>query len=147
MLSKIKQLIDECFQDNQTEEAHEHGLELSTAVLLVEVAKSDMDIGGHELEKIREILTKTFHLSDEEIEQIMEDAHVQSSEALSLYDFTRVINDNCSGEERKGVIGLMWQVAHADGRIDKYEDYIIRKVADLLYVKHSDFIQMKHQGQ
>jgi uncharacterized tellurite resistance protein B-like protein len=37
----------------------------------------------------------------------------------------------------------MWEVAYADGRVDRYEDHMIRKVADLLYLSHNDFIRMK----
>ena len=37
----------------------------------------------------------------------------------------------------------LWRIAYSDERIDKYEDYVIRKVADLIYVTHSDFIKSK----
>ena len=37
----------------------------------------------------------------------------------------------------------MWAVAHADNEVHPHEEYVIRKVADLLYVSHSDFIRGK----
>ena len=67
----------------------------------------------------------------------------QEVDSTSFYPFTKLINDHYDYPERVNVIKLMWKVAYADGTIDKYEDYIIRKVADLLYVSHSDFIQAK----
>jgi uncharacterized tellurite resistance protein B-like protein len=61
----------------------------------------------------------------------------------SLYDFTRDINDNLDSEERIKLIESMWKIAYADGNIDKYEEHIIRKVSNLIYVAHSDFIKAK----
>ena len=62
---------------------------------------------------------------------------------ISLYDWTSSINESYDYEQKKDLIKLLWDVAYADGRIDKYEDYTIRKISELLYVKHSDFIRMK----
>ena len=38
---------------------------------------------------------------------------------------------------------FLWDVTFTDGVVDKYEDYTIRKIAELLYVKHKDFIKSK----
>ena len=62
---------------------------------------------------------------------------------ISLYDWTKIINDTFDYDERVNVLRTLWDVAHADNIIDKYEDYTIRKIADLIYVKHSDFIRAK----
>jgi len=43
------------------------------------------------------------------------------------------------------IIGFMWDIAFIDSKIDKYEDFTIRKVADLIYVKHKDFISLKNE--
>jgi uncharacterized tellurite resistance protein B-like protein len=37
----------------------------------------------------------------------------------------------------------MWRVAFSDQKLDKYEEALIRKVADLIYVSHQDFIKTK----
>ncbi len=41
----------------------------------------------------------------------------------------------------------MWQIAYADGQLDKYEEYMIRRVTELTYVSHSDFIRAKQQAK
>ena len=58
-------------------------------------------------------------------------------------EFTRLLNDNLSRSERINIIENLWRVAYADSVLDKYEEYYIRKVADLLYVAHSDYIKTK----
>ena len=67
----------------------------------------------------------------------------KSDDAISLYEFTDAINTGCSAAQRKQIILLLWQVAFADGVLDKLEDYSIRKIADLLHVPHSSFIETK----
>ena len=64
-------------------------------------------------------------------------------EAISLYEFTRVINDHYSAEQKLRLIDAMWSVAYADNDLDKYEEHLIRQVAELTYVPHSDYIQSK----
>ena len=64
-------------------------------------------------------------------------------EGTSLYEFTRVINDHCCAEQKLQLIKAMWAVAYADGNVDKYEEHLIRQVAELTYVPHSDYIHCK----
>ena len=63
----------------------------------------------------------------------------------SLFDWTDIINKECSYDQKCIIIGFMWDIAYIDGKIDKYEDFTIRKVADLIYVKHKDFISLKNE--
>ncbi len=62
----------------------------------------------------------------------------------SLFEWTDIINKECSYEEKLVIIGYMWDIAFTDSKIDKYEDYTIRKVSELIYVKHKDFINLKN---
>ena len=72
-------------------------------------------------------------------------AEEKNNEMISLYEWTSIINEHYEYPDRIKVIKSLWAVAHADNTIDKYEDYTIRKIADLLYVRHEDFIIAKHQ--
>ena len=62
----------------------------------------------------------------------------------SLYECTEIINKECSYDQKLKIIGYMWDIAFTDSKIDKYEDYTIRKVSELIYVKHKDFISLKN---
>ncbi len=119
--------------------------QLAFAALLVEVALADQDFSLTEREKLAETLGERFSLSHQAIELLIENAQRQSSDAVSLHQFTQLINDSCSAQEKFDLIIAMWETAYADGQLDKYEDYTIRKVADLIYVSHADFIRAKSQ--
>ena len=118
---------------------------LATCVLLIEVSKSDDNFDEQENNKIIGILKDKFNLDDSQINILLEIADNKNQEMISLYDWTSKINEVYTYIEKKALIRELWDVAFADGRIDKYEDHTIRKIADLIYVKHEDFMKAKHR--
>ena len=78
---------------------------------------------------------------------LLRDASDEVDQDTSLFDFTRVINDHYSASQKLELIESMWRVAYADGRLDKYEESLIRQVAELTYVSHSDYIRAKLAAQ
>ncbi len=116
---------------------------LSICIFLIEVSKSDDEYDDLERNKIIDILEKQFSLNTDQIKLLITLADKKNNEMISLHDFTETINNGCSYSAKKDLIKMMWDVAYADGRIDKYEDYTIRKVSDLLYIKHADFMKAK----
>ena len=118
---------------------------LATCVLLIEVSKSDDNFDEQENNKIISILKDKFNLDDSQINILLEVAGNKNQEMISLYDWTSKINEVYEYNEKKALIRELWDVAFADGRIDKYEDHTIRKIADLIYVKHEDFMKAKHR--
>ena len=139
--------IIELFYASQAkpEAATNDARQLASAALLIEVAKADADFSDAERAALLKLLRSTFDLDDEGLTALESLAAERSSDAVSLHEFTRVIVDACEPEERCQLVGLMWQVAFSDDHLDKYEEHLIRKVADLLYVSHSDLMRMKHQ--
>ena len=124
-------------------ESFEDEMILSICVLLIEVSKSDDDYDDLEKTKIIDLLEKQFSLNHDQIDTLMKMADKKNNEIVSLHEFTASINKEYTYSEKKNVIKMLWDIAYSDGRIDKYEDYTIRKISDLLYVKHSDFIKAK----
>ena len=122
----------------------EHTLQLATCVLLIEVSKSDDDFDLQEQEKIKKIMLNKFNLTKEELDQIFSLSNDNHDNMTSLFEWTDTINKECSYEEKLIIIGFMWDIAFTDSKIDKYEDYTIRKVSELIYVKHKDFINLKN---
>jgi len=116
---------------------------LSICIFLIEVSKSDDEYDDLEKSKIIDLLKKEFSLNDDQIKLVITLADQKNNEMISLHDFTEIVNNECSYSEKKDLIKMLWDVAYADGRIDKYEDYTIRKISDLLYIKHTDFIKAK----
>jgi len=122
-----------------------HGLQLATAALLFEMLRADDDEHPEERRMLQQSLQKTFSLDEEETSQLIELADREATESVSLYQFTNLINRHFSPEEKIRVVELLWQVAFADGRLDRYEEALVRKIADLIYVPHRDFLQAKHR--
>ncbi|WP_373090805.1 TerB family tellurite resistance protein [Zhongshania sp.] len=140
MFEKLMQLFtitdDSTADDKMT-------LELVTAALLLEVSKADFQEDPAEIDKIRTILLQHFSVSLGDINAFINQARNTSADSTSLYPFTRYINDNCNNIEKYQLVLALWDVALEDGRIDKYEDHLIRKIADLIYLPHSEFIRAK----
>jgi uncharacterized tellurite resistance protein B-like protein len=141
----LKSLFETLFNE-KIEQKQSNTRELASAALLIEVARADFEITPEELARLIGLLATTFDMSPEDLELVTQQANDQVENAVSLHDFTRVINEHCSPEERNELVGLMWDVAAADGDLSKYEDHLIRRVADLLYVPHQEFIRLKHQA-
>ena len=144
MLSKFKQLFESNTLANNPVEA-EHLAKLAATALLIELSRADNSVAQKENDAILEIAQKTFGLASTEIDTWFLDASKKADQAISTYEFTELINQYFNQQQKFNLILNMWQVAFADGHIDRYEDHLIRKVSDLIFVSHSDFIRAKHQ--
>ena len=89
------------------------------------------------------MLNETFNLEKDALQELVSMAETAAIEATSLFEFTSLINENYSYEQRVQLIENLWRVAFADHSLDRYEEHMIRQVSDLIYVKHSDFIRTK----
>lgn len=125
----------------------EHGLRLATAALLFEMLRADDDEHPDERSAIERVLQEQFELSVDETLELSRLADQEAAEAASLYQFTGLINDHFTPEQKVSVVEMLWQVAYADGSLDPYEEALVRKIADLIYVPHRDFIRAKHRVQ
>ena len=117
--------------------------ELTYASLLIEVINSDNNFDDRERDKLLEILSSKLDIHKEELNNFTKLAQKKSEDSTSLYELTREINDQYEYEEKVSLITDLWGIAYSDGKLDKYEDYVIRKIADLIYVSHADFIKSK----
>jgi len=129
--------------ESEGEQSREHALQLATTALLIEMSRADAEVSAVEESAIAALVQAEFELSEDELRMLLQRADDEADEMISLYDFTRTLNDYLSRGERVRIIEMLWHVAWADGRIDKHEDYLVRKIADLLYVSHADFIKSK----
>lgn len=132
----------------QTEESEDPTIDDKTSTkaciaLLLETSMADEILDESELMALKKTLQKDFQINEDEIDELIDLAKENVEDSTSLYEFTRDINDNFDAVERAKLIESMWKIAYADGNIDKYEEHIIRKVSNLIYVAHSDFIKAK----
>ncbi|RDV25229.1 TerB family tellurite resistance protein [Alteromonas aestuariivivens] len=118
-------------------------VELATAVLLSEIIRADHHADERELETYRTMLTSHFDLSDEALCALMDDGLQSSDEAVDLVQFTKVINAQCDSGEKQKILKSLWQIAFADSTIAPIEEHVIRRISELLYLPHSQFIKAK----
>lgn len=145
MIDMIKTFFEKNLDPSDTmdENAKLKTYELAGAALMVELMQSDHQLDERETAEFMSVLEETFKLDHKDIEEITELAKQEVHEATSLYEFTRLINDNYQYEDKVKLIENLWRLAFADEKLDKYEESMIRQVAELIYVSHSDFIQSK----
>jgi len=145
LLARLKTLLEAHFSGEEVPEDSEHTLRLATTALMIEISRADAEVSEGEEAAIIAHVEKYFGLSEEETSELVQVADGHADEAVSFHDFTTVLNSHLSREEKIHVVELLWKVAYADQHIDKYEDYYVRKIADLLHVSHRDFIRTKHK--
>jgi uncharacterized tellurite resistance protein B-like protein len=122
-----------------------HKPELAAAALLVEIMNADHDVSPAESESIKNILLDTLLINADVADELLATAKKEVHEATDLFQFTGVINTSYSYEEKVSLIESLWKVAYSDKQLDKYEEHMVRRIADLLYVSHSDFMQTKNR--
>jgi uncharacterized tellurite resistance protein B-like protein len=125
----------------------EHALRVATAVLLVEVTRADFSVELSERQRLRQLLEQQFELSEEELDAVLEQAEADADRLVSLQHITRLINQHYDHAMKLRIIQMMWHMVYADGEKDHYEENLIRQVADLLYISHSEFIQARHRAE
>ncbi|MFL2701641.1 MAG: TerB family tellurite resistance protein [Gammaproteobacteria bacterium] len=148
MIKRIKNLISNFSkQEEDKEEDKISSLDKACSALLIEVAYADKVFDESEIISLKESLKETYKLDDEIIDELILDAKKTVDESTSLYEYTRVVNDEFTYSDKLELLSRIWKLAFADGNLDKYEDHIIRKISDLIHVSHSDFIKIKLENR
>lgn len=139
----LSRLLNRIRQPHADRSESESDLALAAAVLFLEVAWADHDIATEELDVLRAALASTFHLSQAETEELVQAGRSHHDDSVGIYGFTRAINESWSLARRVDLVAQLWRLAYADEALSKYEEFTIRKIADMLYVSHNDFILAK----
>jgi uncharacterized tellurite resistance protein B-like protein len=145
MLRALTELFDRKLAGSaEGSPSREDELKLATAVLLVEVARADFDEAGVELDRAAELLASYLDMPVRDVATLVAEARSRADYEASLQTFTRQLHEELGHDEKLKVIEMLWEVALADETLDKHEDHLIRKLAGLLYVSHSDLIRIRN---
>jgi uncharacterized tellurite resistance protein B-like protein len=142
MLGVFKNLFDGSKKE-QSAEDKELKLKVSTCVVLLEAATADSNFSPEEQEKIIQILKSRFQMDDESVKELIDKSTVERENTTDLWYFTNRINENLDNEEKYNLMELVWEVIYSDGTLDKFENYIARKLLNMLNLDHSRFIELK----
>jgi len=124
----------------------EHMLRVATAVLMVDVARADHVFQEDELDSVLALIEKHFQLAPEEAAEVFNTANEKAEDLVSLHEFTQVLHNNLSEDEKSQIVALLWQIAYADGTLDKFEDSLVLKISDLLHVNRARVMRAKHDA-
>ncbi|CAG9295841.1 tellurite resistance TerB family protein [Celerinatantimonas diazotrophica] len=147
MLETLQQFIRDAFgSDEQQSQSPEEQLRLATAALLIQVSGADANESGEEQSVIYHQLSQLLSLTREESRALYIQAQKATEKSVSVYEFTHLVKE-LEYEKRYKMILALWQVAYADNNLDPHEEALIRKIADLVYLDHSDYIRAKLSAQ
>lgn len=149
MLSSIRRFFDEFMTAGTRADrpAPAHGVQCAAAALLLEVGYMDETLKPEEREAVLGAVRAGFGLTPEEADGLIACAEAERLQATDYHQFTSLIKAHFGASERAALVEQLWRVAYADERLCKHEEYLVRKVADLLHVPHGLFISAKHRAE
>ncbi|MDJ0938691.1 MAG: TerB family tellurite resistance protein [Woeseiaceae bacterium] len=125
----------------------EHALRLATAVLMVEVARADHEFGEEEFHALLRLIEQHFRLTPDEANELANEAGEHSEEVVHVQHLTQQMHEHLNDDEKARVVSLLWKVAFADGRLHSFEDSLVLKISDLLYVSRGRVMRLKHDAE
>jgi uncharacterized tellurite resistance protein B-like protein len=117
----------------------------AAAALLIEMTHIDDEVSPIERATVTEVLTHSFDLSPDEAAALIDCADAERDGSTDYFQFTSLINGHFDATDKARLIEALWRVAYADDRLCKHEEFLVRKISDLIYVPHAVFIQAKHR--
>jgi uncharacterized tellurite resistance protein B-like protein len=145
MLFAIRKFFDE-FVAARPEDPAASGADrarLAAAALLVEVVRSDANFSEAERAAVLGAVQGSFGLDRGAARELVALAEAESRDAHDTYQFTSRINAAFSADQKRALVEELWRLAYADATLHRHEEHLIRRVADLLHVPHSEFIRAK----
>lgn len=121
----------------------EKKLQVATCALLLEMAKADEEFSDDERTKIISVIQKTFSLDKEYIDELIELSEERIKESISIYEFSTIINQNFSKDEKFELLKNLWRLIYVDETLNMHEDHLIKKIGSTLNMEHRDIIAAK----
>jgi len=151
MIKRLFSQVVETITSTDSTEAgaqnRESALRLATAILMLDVARADDVFDESEFDRALNLIETHFDLTPEEAAQLVNLANEKAENLISVHEFTQLLHQHLDEDEKAHVIALLWQIAYADGRLDKYEDSLVLKISDLLHVSRGRVMRLKHDAK
>ncbi|OAI20069.1 hypothetical protein A1359_21405 [Methylomonas lenta] len=145
MLNQIKLFFEQHLALPLPEDTTEEQLQLASVALFMEMMVMDDVCESKERSLILSLVQSCFSFTAEQAETLIASAEKQRQQATDYFEFTSLINKQCSLEQKIQLIESLWRIAYVDDKLDAQEEYLVRKIAGLLYVPHIDFIMAKNR--
>lgn len=146
LINQIADVISAPATSPDDAEKREEAIRSATVILMVDVARADYEFDADEFDSLLRLIQAHFDLSPDQAADLVNTADEKVDDLTSLHEFTQLLHNNLDEQEKAHVVGMLWQVAYADGRLDKYEDALVLKISDLLHVSRGKVMQLKHDA-
>jgi len=149
MISVIKTFLKENFSTsaNESVQSEQMLIQTAAAVLFLEVMHADHEVDEREQIMVCKALEQSFEMSQASAKQLLQEVAQKVNDNVSLHHYTSVLNNSLAHEEKIKLVEHIWCIILADDYIDKYEEHLVRGISELLYLRHSEFIQVKLKVQ
>jgi uncharacterized tellurite resistance protein B-like protein len=124
----------------------ETALRMATTVLMIDVARADHVFEDSEFDRILQLVESHFGVTGIEAAELVDIANDKAEKLTSAFEFTQILHKHLDETEKARIVSLLWQIAYADGRLDKYEDSLVLKISDLLHVSRGRVMRLKHDA-
>lgn len=145
MIDLVKKFFEKGVDDERgaTQEKRAHDIRVATCALFIEMSQIDGEFSDAEREHIISVFKNDHGLSEEHASALMKASHEELEGSIDLWQFTNLINQNYSREEKGQIVETAWKIAYTDGKLDQHEDYLVHKLAKLLRLTHKELIDAK----
>ena len=140
MFDKLKSIFDKKIEE---EKEQFDTVQIAISTLMIQTAVYDGVFDEQEKSEILELIKKYFNFNEDQKLSIFKIAIKVNDDSNDMQQFTRILNDNLSEEEKLNIIEMLWKIIISDGHIDDYENALIRKISGLLYISDRDVGQIK----
>ena len=145
MLHSLKTWFEEQFLPAAGGEDKEIMLQRAAAVLLCEIMHADHAIDSSEQAIVINAMQSFLEMHESDANKLYAEIGMLMQDALSIHEFTSLLNTYYDETKKLKLMEWLWKVAYADGRMDAHEEHLVRRIADLLYIRHSDYIRIRNQ--
>jgi len=118
-------------------------LRLATATVLLEIGYADGTLSPGEDSDLLTYLQRAFALDEDDARDLVKAAAEIRNRTIDHFAVTNYIRKNAALEDRIEVVRTMWRMVYSDGKLTDYENYLVRKLADLLGLEHHVMIRVK----
>ena len=147
LFDQVASVVASTKPDARDSADRQHALDLATAVLMVQVARADHHFEETEYDALLKLIERHLDLAPDEASELANEAGEHAEDAVDVHAFTKRLHEQLSDTEKARIVSMLWRIAYADGRLDKYEDSLVLKISDLLYVSRGLVMRLKHDAE
>jgi uncharacterized tellurite resistance protein B-like protein len=143
LFTQVAEALSASGHADSDEATRQQALRMATAVLMVNVARADHLFDESEFDSVLQLVQSHFGLAPEDAATLCNAANEKVDDLVSVHEFTQLLHEHLDEEEKARIVAMLWRIAYADGRLDKFEDALVLKIGDLLYVSRGLVMRLK----